>query len=977
MDEKAGLPAYSASGLPSPASGAAPFRGRRAGLRRSRVLKFFAATALTLLVAGQWKQIWREDTKVPLLSLNKLHDDLQTCQKLQHKPQDPIGLGREKNARWVEGSKPTLIKNAVIWVGEPLEGTSEADARAGKGWEWIKGDVLLEHGLIKRVEHEISSSSLPDGTLTFDAAGRQLTTGIIDMHSHAGVDSIPNLLGNDDTNELSDNTTPWARSIDALNPLDHQIEVIKSGGVTTSLILPGSGNNMGGEAYTIKHAVGPRNGRKEISAQDMLADPDRNWRFMKMACGENAKRVHGGIDKRPFSRMGESFDFRHAFEQATALIQRQDDWCNKANAIGVENMDGYLPQELFWESLAAALRGQVHINTHCYTITDLEAMVDHTNEFKFPIRAFHHAHQTYLATEILKRTYGGRPPASALFADNMFYKAEAYIGSEYAGKYLYDANLTTVYVSDNPVINAQHVLFEAAKGYHYGLPYHAALSAVTSIPAELLGFGKRLGKVKPGFDADIVVWDSDPLSVGAAPVQVWIDGTAQFEDPVELSKPKSSPLVPDTGLSYIVEEPTEMQDVLFYGIKKVLLSDDEVFESDGKPVSVFISNGKIACIGPCSPEYEAAAQKVRRRIILKNGYLTNSFTGVGRTIGLNDIDAEDVTDNGPNPKAFTRAVDGLRLDSKKLHIAAKYGVTKGISAPKFVSGSSHHGTSVGFLTAAKTVAEKGAVFDDDVAVHYTLDLSARSTGSYSELFGKLRSKLLAAASKNKTVEDPFSEDAYLQKVIAGNKTLALTIDNADGIAIALRIKSEVEEATKSKIRLAILGGAESHLVAAELGAANVGVILLPLQVHPNNWDQRRSLPGAPLTNGTTIDYLLDANVTVAIGLYEDWYVRDLGLEAGKAYHNGNGRLGEKAALDLVSGNAHKILGAKLPEDQAKGHFIISEGSPLDIGSRIKAVGSGRDRVAVFINGSTGPSLLERLAEAESRPAQREAADGQL
>lgn len=978
MDEKAGLPAYSASGLPSPASGAAPCRGRRAGLRRLRVLKLFAVTALALLVLGQWKQIWREHAKVPLLSLSKLHDDLQTCQKLRHKPQDPIGLGREKNARWVQGSKPTLIKNAVIWVGEPLEGTSEDDARAGKGWEWIKGDVLLEHGLIKRVEHEISKSSLPKDTLIFDAAGRQLTTGIIDMHSHAGVDSLPNLRGNDDTNELSDNTTPWARSIDALNPLDHQIEVIKSGGVTTSLILPGSGNNLAGEAYTIKHAVGPRNGRKEISAQDMLADPDRNWRFMKMACGENAKRVHGGIDKRPFSRMGESFDFRHAFEQTRALIQRQDDWCNKADAIGVENMDEYLPQELFWESLAAALRGQVHINTHCYTITDLEAMVDHTNEFKFPIRAFHHAHQTYLATEILKRTYGGRPPASALFADNMFYKAEAYIASEYAGKYLYDSNLTTVYVSDNPVLNAQHVLFEAAKGYHYGLPYHAALSAVTSIPAELLGFGKRLGKVKPGFDADIVVWDSDPLSVGAAPVQVWIDGTAQFEDPVELSKPKSSPIKPDTGLSYIVEEPAEIQDVIFHGVNKVLLSDDEIFESNGRPVSVFISKGRIACIGPCTSEYEAASQNVMRHILLKNGYITNSFTGVGGTIGLNDIDGEDVTDNGQNPKAFTRAVDGLRLDSKKLHVAAKYGVTKGISAPKFASGSSHHGTSVGFLTAAKTVAEKDAVFDADVAVHYTLDLSARRTGSYSELYGKLRSKLIAAASKNKTVEDPFSEDAYLQKVIAGKTVLALTIDNADGIAIALKIKSEVEEVTKSKIRLAILGGAESHLVAAELGAAEVGVILLPLQVHANNWDQRRTLPGAPLTNGTTIDYLLDANVTVAIGLFEDWYVRDLGLEAGKAYHNGNGRLGEKAALDLVSGNAHKILGAKLPEDQAKGHFIISEGSPLDIGSRIKAVGSGRGKVAVFFNGITDLTLVDRLIQlGKSHRLHREAPAGQL
>lgn len=96
----------------------------------------------------------------------------------------------------------------------------------------------------------------------------------------------------------------------------------------------------------------------------------------------------------------------------------------------------------------------------------------------------------------------------------MYYKAEAYIASEDAGRVLYSHNITPTYVSDNPVLNAQHVLFEAAKAYRNGLPYHVALAGVTSASANLLGLGERIGKVKPGFDADVVVWDSDPLSVG-------------------------------------------------------------------------------------------------------------------------------------------------------------------------------------------------------------------------------------------------------------------------------------------------------------------------------------------------------------------------------------------------------------------------------------------------------------------------------
>ena len=224
------------------------------------------------------------------------------------------------------------------------------------------------------------------------------------MHSHAGVDSLPGL--DDDTNELSSDITPFVRSIDGFNPLDPQLQVIKSGGVTTSLILPGSGNNMGGEAYVMKHAVGKPDGRSEIAPEDMLADPDRNWRYMKMACGENPKRVYGKVGQSgPYSRLGEAWEFRHAFEQATALVKAQDDWCDAASALGIEKMSSYLPQELKWESLAAVLRGQVHVNTHCYTIPDLEGFVRHTNEFKFPVRAFHHAHQTYLVPEVKSSFY--------------------------------------------------------------------------------------------------------------------------------------------------------------------------------------------------------------------------------------------------------------------------------------------------------------------------------------------------------------------------------------------------------------------------------------------------------------------------------------------------------------------------------------------------------------------------------------------
>ncbi|MBE3041067.1 hypothetical protein IMZ48_00455, partial [Candidatus Bathyarchaeota archaeon] len=168
---------------------------------------------------------------------------------------------------------------------------------------------MLHHGLIKQVGTSLQQHrDLPGPLEVYNANGRPLTSGVIDMHSHAGVHSLPTLHGNEDVSELSSNITPYVRSIDGIQPLDPQLQVIKSGGVTTSLILPGSSNNIGGEAFAIKHAVGPADGRNVTSVADMLVDGDRAWRYIKMGCGENAKRVHGKAGERgPTSRLGESW----------------------------------------------------------------------------------------------------------------------------------------------------------------------------------------------------------------------------------------------------------------------------------------------------------------------------------------------------------------------------------------------------------------------------------------------------------------------------------------------------------------------------------------------------------------------------------------------------------------------------------------------------------------------------------------------
>lgn len=534
----------------------------------------------------------------------------------------------------------------------------------------------------------------------------------------------------------------------------------------------------------------------------------------------------------------------------------------------------------------------------------------------------------------------------------MYYKVEAYTASERAGAILYNNSITPVYVSDNPVLNSQHVVVEAAKAYGYGLPYHAALAGVTSEPARLLGLGDRLGKIKEGFDADIVVWDSDPLSVGATPVQVWIDGAKQFQNPVELKKPTAKPTTPDIKLAKEVTQEKIFNHVIFTGINYAyshILKKYQSAPSKGDMVAIF-NNGKLQCVGACVSEQKIAESNGASHIHLQDGHLTPPFTAFGSSLGLVEIDAEPDTQDGPPPSdGITRAIDGLLFGGKQLSHAFSHGVTKAISAPSTGSIDAR-GISAGFHTGASHILSKDAIWKEEVGLHYPLTLTAKTdkTPSISSAIAQLRAKLLTAIHDNSTAattnspisKEQYEESAYLKRVVQGFLPLILTAHSADTIATIIRLKSTLTSAlaqtptssssSPPNIHIVILGGAESHLIAPSLASAHIPIILAPLLPHAQTWDQRRSLTGAPLTNGTTINALLDAGVLVGVSVEETWETRDLGLVAGTAFANSEGRLSFEGALDLVGGNLYRALGIEGESDGGE-EWVVWEGSPLEIG----------------------------------------------
>ncbi|KAG6832611.1 hypothetical protein H0H92_014447 [Tricholoma furcatifolium] len=707
----------------------APSHKRRRSLLQSPLFALVSA-ALTLGLLNV-KFNWQSSTtaNVPINAA----EILQKCSLLNAEPGPPVDFySRTQSDRFQEGTPPTLIRNATIWTGRV------------SGHETIIGDLLLDKGIIQ-VVGDISPSTIEaygSKLVVVDAAGAWVSPGIVDMHSHLGVDSAPALNGASDTNSLKGLVLPWLRSLDGLNTHDDAYQLSISGGVTTSVILPGSADAIGGQAFVIK--LRPT---AEHSSSSMLLEPPYSlnnsdtehlsrprWRQMKHACGENPSRVYSG------TRMDTIWAFRQGYENARQIKESQDRYCAKARSNEWNDLGEY-PEDLQWEALVDVLRGRVKLS----------------NEFKFPIAAFHHAHETYLVPDLVKKAYG-LTPAVALFATNARYKREAYRGSEFAPRILTENGIRVVMKSDHPVLNSRHLVYEAQQAHYYGLPDNLALAAVTSTPATVIGQDHRIGFIKEGYDADVIVWDSHPLALGAAPKQVWIDGIAQIIKPFSVEKPASFQSVPKTpnfdkeaelaleydGLPPLKSSDAESGVVVFTNVSSIFLRDGvtvrEVFTATAQDAhaSVIITNGQVTCVGDCS---DVSVAPDARHVNLEGGSISPNLVTYGSPLGLEEISGEASTRDGSvydplhgkvpsivgGDGSVIQAVDGLQFSGRDTLLAYRAGVTRAVVAPSsrgFLSG-----LSTIFSTGAAHKLAPGAVVQNVAALHVSVGDSSVSVST--------------------------------------------------------------------------------------------------------------------------------------------------------------------------------------------------------------------------------------------------------
>ena len=386
---------------------------------------------------------------------------------------------------------PTVIANVTIFDG--------------KGGKIDGGAVRFENGKVTAIGQSVDMA----GATVIDGRGKWVTPGIIDIHSHLGNYPSPGVAAHSDGNEATSPARPEVWSIHSVWPQDPGFSRALAGGVTVLHVLPGSANLFGGRGSTLKNVYGR-------TAQDMLM-PGAPW-SLKMACGENPKRVYGSKSQMPQTRMGNVAYMRQTWANARDYQARM-----KASK-------GPMKRDLQMETLAGVLDGKILVQNHCYRADEMANIIQLSHEFGYKVAAFHHAVEAYKIADLLKQ----EGICGALWADWWGFKLESYDGIEENLPFLHAAGGCAVTHSDD-ADGIQRLNQETAKaladGRKWGLQIRdeEAWTWIAINPAKALGIADKVGSLEPGKQADVVLWNGNPLSVYSRPEKVWIDGALLYD----------------------------------------------------------------------------------------------------------------------------------------------------------------------------------------------------------------------------------------------------------------------------------------------------------------------------------------------------------------------------------------------------------------------------------------------------------------
>ncbi|MCI0352923.1 MAG: amidohydrolase [Acidobacteriales bacterium] len=403
-------------------------------------------------------------------------------------------LAAQQAPKPVGTAKDVVIRNGTIMTA--THGTIQ------------RGSVLVRNGKIAAIGANVE---VPAGATVIDATGKFVTPGIIDAHSHMA------LGGNTDHNDVNEATnpiTPHMMMEDAFDYTDKTIYRALAGGVTSALLLHGSANMIGGQAAVIKTKCG--------LGRDDLLFPNAP-RSIKFASGENPKRVYGGRKQVPSTRMGNFAVQRAALQEAREYMRDWDDYNAKLKK---GEKDAKQPKkDLKLEALADVLRGKLLVQIHCYRADEFLTEMAIAKEFGYKVRAFHHALEVYKVADKV----AAEGVAIATFTDWWGYKHEAFDAIPWNPVMSMRKGVRVTIKSDSDDY-VRRLNQEAGKAIRYGgATEQEALQMITLNPAWIIGVDDRVGSIDVGKDADLVIWNSYPLSSYALAEKVLIDGEVFFD----------------------------------------------------------------------------------------------------------------------------------------------------------------------------------------------------------------------------------------------------------------------------------------------------------------------------------------------------------------------------------------------------------------------------------------------------------------
>lgn len=386
------------------------------------------------------------------------------------------------------GAFAVVNVTALPISGPPIEGAS----------------VVVREG---RIEAIGAGVALPAGIEVIDGGGGWLMPGIIDVHSHMGVYSWPGAKAHGDGNEATDPVTARVRAEDSVHVADPAFARARAGGVTTIHVLPGSANIVGGESVVLK--LRPS---RTLAGMRFTEAP----RGIKMACGENPKRVYQGDVDGPSTRMGNLAAMRQMFQAALDYRQARRSFRDPP------------PVDHDLQTLLDVMDGRVLVHVHCYRADDIEGIYRVMDEYGVKVKSIQHSLEAYKVRDLLAAHGTG----IATWPDWWGFKMEAWDGIPHNAALVKAVGVPVALHSDSANV-VQRMYTEAAKVVRYGMSEEDALESITLDPARMLGIDPWVGSLEVGKQADLALFSRHPLDVTTLVQRTWIDGELVYDRAAE------------------------------------------------------------------------------------------------------------------------------------------------------------------------------------------------------------------------------------------------------------------------------------------------------------------------------------------------------------------------------------------------------------------------------------------------------------